>query len=137
VYGVEVIFPAQLALPVAKFPQDYQGELDDIVRRILQLLEVQQTREKLLDKAQDHQHKIKQTFDKSASKENFQLGDLMLKWDAPNKDKRKHGKFEALWIGPFKIFEVFPNNTYELQNLEDSEVLGGPVNGHFLNKIFV
>jgi hypothetical protein len=35
------------------------------------------------------------------------LGDLVLKWDAPKKDKGKHGKFEALWIGPFKIFEVF------------------------------
>jgi hypothetical protein len=45
----------------------------------------------------------------------------VLKWDAPKQDKGKHGKFEALWIGPFKISEVFPNNTYKLQNLEDSE----------------
>jgi hypothetical protein len=38
--------------------------------------------------------------------------------------------------GPFKISEVFSNNTYKLQNLEDAEVFGSPVNGHFL-KIFV
>jgi hypothetical protein len=55
----------------------------------------------------------------------------------PNKTKEKHGKFEALWIGPFKISEVSPNNTYKLQNLEDSEIFGGPVNGHFLKKFFV
>ena len=61
----------------------------------------------------------------------------MLKWDAPKQYKGKHGKFKALWIGPFKISEVFLNNTYELQNMEDSEVLGGPVNGHFLKKVFV
>jgi hypothetical protein len=136
VYGIEAIFPTQLAFPVEKFLQDYQGEPDDMVRRIQQLVEVQQTREKLLDKAQDHQQKIKQAFDKKVSKEYFQLGDLVLKWDAPKQDKGKHGKFEALWIGPFKISEVFSNNTYKLQNLEDSEVFGGPVNGHFLKKYF-
>ena len=59
----------------------------------------------------------------------------MLKWDAPKKDKGKHGKFEALWIGSLKISEVFSNNTYKLQNLEDSEFFGGPVNGHFLKNI--
>jgi hypothetical protein len=41
VYGAEAIFPAQLAFPVEKFFQDYQGEPDDMVRRILQLVEVQ------------------------------------------------------------------------------------------------
>jgi hypothetical protein len=57
---------------VEKFLQDYQGEPDDMVRRIQQLVEVQQTREKLLDKAQDHQQKIKQAFDKKVRKEDFQ-----------------------------------------------------------------
>jgi len=31
VYGTKAIFPSQLALPVAKFFQDYQGEFDDII----------------------------------------------------------------------------------------------------------
>jgi transposase InsO family protein len=136
VYGVEAIFPTHLSFPMEKFFQDYQGEPDDMVRRIQQLVEVQQTREKLLDKAHDHQQKIKKSFDKKVRKEDFQLGDLVLKWDAPKKDKGKHGKFEALWIGPFKISEVFSNNTYKLQNLEDSEFFGGPVNGNFLKKYF-
>jgi hypothetical protein len=38
----------------------------------------------------------------------------------------KHTKFEALWIGPFKISEAFPNNTYRLHNLEGNEIFGGP-----------
>jgi hypothetical protein len=70
------------------------------------------------------------------NKEDFQLGDLLLKWDAPKKDKGNHGKFEALWIDPFKIYEVFSNNTFKLQNMENEEVFGGPVNGHFLKKYF-
>jgi hypothetical protein len=64
------------------------------------------------------------------------MGDLVLKWDAPKQDKGKHDKFEALWIGPFKIYEVFSNNTYRLQDLKGQEVFNGPVNGHFLKKCF-
>jgi hypothetical protein len=73
-------------------------------------------------------------FDKKVNKEDFQLGNLVLKWDAPKQDKGKQGKFEALWIGPFKISEAFSNNTFKLQNMEDEEVFGGPVNGNFLKK---
>jgi hypothetical protein len=90
-----------------------------------------------MDKIQDHQQKIKQVFDKKAKKERFQMGDLVLKWDAPKQDKGKHNKFEALWIGPFRISETFSNNTYRLQGLEGKEVFNSPVNGHFLKKCFV
>jgi transposase InsO family protein len=34
VYGTEAVLPSQLALPVAKFFQDYQGEPNDMIRRI-------------------------------------------------------------------------------------------------------
>jgi hypothetical protein len=88
-----------------------------------------------MSRIQDHQQKIKQVFDKKAKKEEFQIGDLVLKWDAPKQDKGKHGKFETLWIGPFKIFEAFSNNTYRLQDLKDQKSFNGTVNGHFL-KIF-
>jgi hypothetical protein len=60
----------------------------------------------------------------------------VLKWDAPKQDKGKNDKFEALWIFPIKISEVFSNNTYKSKNLEDSEVFNGPVNGNFLKKYF-
>jgi hypothetical protein len=90
-----------------------------------------------MDKAHGCQQRIKQTFDKKFRKEDFQLGDLVLKWDVPKQDKGNHGKFEALWIGPFNISEVFPNNTYILQNLEGDQVFGGPVNGHFLKMLFI
>jgi hypothetical protein len=61
----------------------------------------------------------------------------VLKCNPPKQDKGKHGKFKSLWIGPFNISKVFSNNTYKLQNLEDSKVFGGPVNGNFLKKYFV
>jgi hypothetical protein len=85
-----------------------------MIRRIHQLVEVQQAREQTVDRVQDHQQKIKQVFDKKAKRERFQIGDLVLKWDAPMQDKGKHNKFEAPWIDPFKISENFSNNTYRL-----------------------
>ena len=78
------------------------------------MIEVQQAREQIVDRIQDHQQKIKQVFDKKAKKEWFHIGDLVLKWDAPKQDKGKHNKFEALWMGPFRISETFSNNTYRL-----------------------
>jgi hypothetical protein len=45
VYGFEEGFPFHLALPMGKIFQYYQGETDHMIRRILQLVEVQQTQE--------------------------------------------------------------------------------------------
>jgi hypothetical protein len=41
VYRVEAIFPSQLSLLVEKFFQDCQGEPDDMIKIIQQLVEVQ------------------------------------------------------------------------------------------------
>jgi hypothetical protein len=82
VYGTEVVFPAHLSLPMKKFRPYQEGEPNDMIRRMHQLVEVQQTREQLFDKAQSHQQKIKEVFDKKVKKEYFHLGDLILKWDA-------------------------------------------------------
>jgi hypothetical protein len=137
VYGTEAVFPTQLVLPVVKFFQDYEGEPDHMVRRIHQMVEVQQIREQVMDVAHSRKQKVKQAFDRKVRKKEFEVEDLVLKWDAPRQDKGKHSKFDALWIGPFRISEVFSNNTYRLQDLEGEEVLSSPVNGHFLKKCFV
>ena len=58
----------------------------------------------------------------------------MLRWDARKEDKGKHGKFDFLWFGPFKISQVFDNNTFILQNIEDQELIKSPINEHFIIK---
>jgi ribonuclease HI len=136
VYGIEAVFPTQLALPVADLLHDHEGEPNLTLRRIHQMVEVQQIREQVLNRAYNRQQKIKQAFDRKNKKKEFEQGDLVLKWDAPRQEKGKHSKFDALWFGPFKILEAFSNNTYRLQDLEGNEVFNGPVNGHFLKKCF-
>ena len=75
---------------------------------------------------------MKKTFDKHSKKEEFWLGDMMLKWDARNEDKGKHRKFDNLWMGPFKISAYFGSNTYFLEELNGECVGWGPVNDMFL-----
>jgi hypothetical protein len=83
VYGIEAVFPTQLALPVVDLLHDYEGEPNLILRRIHQIVEVQQIREQVLDRAYNRRQKIKQAFDRKNKKKEFEQGDLVLKWDAP------------------------------------------------------
>jgi hypothetical protein len=82
VYGIEVVFPSQLAAPLENFLQDQEGEKYDMTRTMHQIVELQQTREQLFYKAHSHQQKIKEVFNKKVKKEDFHLGYLVLKWDA-------------------------------------------------------
>jgi transposase InsO family protein len=68
VYGIEAIFPTQLTLPVANLLQDFEGEPNHVLRRIHQMVEVQQIREQILDRAYNHQQNIKQAFDRKNRK---------------------------------------------------------------------
>jgi hypothetical protein len=70
----KVVFPTQLALSVAKFLQDLEGEPDHMVRRIHQMVEVQQIREQVMNRAYNHQQKIKQAFDRKSRKKDFRAG---------------------------------------------------------------
>jgi hypothetical protein len=83
VYGTKAVFPPQLALPMANFFQDCQAEPDDMIRRIHQREEGQQTREKMMDETCNHHQRIKKIFDRNRSKEDFHVRDPVLKWDAP------------------------------------------------------
>ena len=103
VYGTEAVFPIQLTLPVAKFLQEKQVEEECMARRITDLVEIHQIREQLVEKPAAHQRMIKEAFDKKAKTNNFQIGDLVLKWDALKEKKGNHGKFDAFWAGSFII----------------------------------
>jgi hypothetical protein len=56
---------------------------------------------------------------------------LVLKWDARKEDLEKHGKFDHIWYGPFKVTTPEGKNSFLLENL-DSKILNAPVNGHYL-----
>ena len=77
-------------------------------------MEVQYIRDQVVDKTQIFQDKVKKGFDRKAKPDDFQQGNLVLKWDAQHEDKGKHGKFEHLWKGLYRITEDHSNNYYVL-----------------------
>lgn len=95
-------------------------------------MEVQQIRDQVVDKAQIFQGKVKRSFDKKAKPDDFQKGDLVLKWDAWHEGKGKHGKFKHLWKGPYEIVEDCDNNSYVLRVANGDFFPGGLVNGQLL-----
>jgi len=121
---------------VAKFLQEEQNEEEDMAKRITNLVEVHQIRDHLVVKSTTHQKRIKEAFDRKAKIDSFQVGDLVLKWDALKEKKGNHGKFDAIWTGPFFIAQFQGNNTFMMQSMEGEMVFDGPVNGRFL-KIYV
>lgn len=64
VYGTDRIFPLHVAFPIMNFLQEELEEPNAIQRRMLQLIEVHQTREALVDKGHIYKDKIKAIFDK-------------------------------------------------------------------------
>jgi FtsZ-binding cell division protein ZapB len=112
VYGTDVVFPTSLGMPVMKYIQEENNELNPTQRRINQQIELHQIREGLCDKAQTYQEKMKQVFGKRVNTNDFNIGDLVLKWDFKYKDKGKHGKFDNLWKGPYKVFAFLENDSF-------------------------
>jgi hypothetical protein len=96
------------------------------------LLNLKEIRDKTKSKFETHQQTIKRWFDKKFSSEKeFQVGDLVLKWDKPHEDKGKHSKFQQLWLGPYLIKEKIGQGTFRLQNLQ-GEIDSLPINGQIL-----
>ncbi len=62
------------------------------------------------------QRRCKVQFDKRHKSRTLVLGMLVMLQDA--RKLEFPGKFDALWLGPFIIKEVFPNNSIQLQNLD-------------------
>ena len=129
-YGTEVVFPASLGVPVMRYFQEQQEEPNHMQRRINQIIELEEKRSKAYDKVQSHQEKIKNIFDKRVKEEEFQIDDLVLKWDAPKEDK--HGKFDHMWVGPYVIARHRGRNGFLLEYLNGVSLDRNLVNGTFV-----
>ena len=114
-----------------KLLQEQQDEPNHMKRRINQIIEINELRDKEYDKVQIHQEKMKNTFHKKVKEDTFQIDDLVLKWDAPHEGKGKQSKFDHLWVGPYIIATLRGNNSCILQYQDGSQYEGGPVNGRF------
>ena len=130
IYGAEVFFPTSLGVSVMNLLQEQQDEPNHVQRRINEIIELNELRDKSYGKVQVHQEKMKKTFDRKVKEEQFQIEDLVLKWDAPREDK--HGKFDHMCVGPYIIVAHRGENAFILQHQDGSLLNEGPVNGRYL-----
>ena len=89
VYGVDTIFPTSLAVPVVKLLQEASSEDDGLQQRINQMIHLQQTRKEVFQNTSRLQEIIKRIYDWKAKSDRFEIGDIVLKWDARNEEKGK------------------------------------------------
>ena len=137
VYGKESILPPNIYLPPFQLAQSSRGRSSNFLQtRIDTLVKLKEERTKAKENFHTHQQRIKRWFDKHvAGDKQFQVGDLVLKWDKASEAKGKHSKFQKLWLGPYEIAEKIGDATYRLQSLQgDLENL--PVNASILKRYF-
>lgn len=91
----------------------------------------------MFDRTQLFQEKLKGIFDRKTKLKDFEVGDMVLKWDAVREDKGKHKKINHLWKGPYKVATFAGSNAYMLEEVVDGCVLGAPVNGRLLKHYFL
>ena len=116
VYRKEAIVPTNLLLPSLALVQFIDETPSSSIQfRYDQILKLEEEREKAKVTHAKHQQVIKAAFDlASSSPKQFQVGDLVLKWDKAHEDKGKHSKFQKLWLGPFQICEKVGHSTFIL-----------------------
>ena len=100
------------------------------------MLKSKESRSKAQESFKQQQEMVKRRFDKDkAGNKEFEVGDLVLKWDHPHDEKGKHMKLQQLWVGPFQIAAKLGPSTYKLQDLQGWEE-NLPVNGLVLKPYF-
>jgi len=119
VYGKETILPPNLYPPTLRLAREWQGSpFPTIQSGINALVRLEEERLKTKEKFIIHQARFKRWFEKKSSGfYEFDVNDLLLKWDRDHEEKGKHTKFQALWIVPFHIIENIGHHTFELKTL--------------------
>ena len=82
--------------PSSIIAQESRGTDNEILQiRIYNLLKAEESRSKAKERFKQQQEVVKRWFDKhKAGTKEFEVGDLVLKWDHPHDEKGKHIKFQ-------------------------------------------
>lgn len=95
-YVVDTVFPTSLVVSVMKILQEVDNEPNYIQWRINQMIHLQQSREEVFQNTSKLPEKIKKIYDKKTKADDFKWGDFVLRWDARNEEKGKHGNRQVV-----------------------------------------
>lgn len=115
VYGTQTRVLVNNLLPVYKFLQAKDLELSEPMEdRMVQMVEVEEIKTLAHKRNLKIQLQSKYLFDKRTTSRKFQIGDMVLQWNARGQDKGKHKKIDSLWIGPSIVYDFNGKDSYFL-----------------------
>lgn len=135
VYGHDPVLPVEINvqslriqkqddLPYEHYVELMFGELDELNDERLVALESLIRQKERIAKFYNSRVKFKK----------FKVDDLVWKVILPqDKRCREYGKWSPKWEGPFKIFQVFSGNAYEIVHIDTNEKIKA-INGKYLKK---
>jgi ribosomal protein L21E len=68
----------------------------------------------------EYQRRFKKAFDKTVALNHFQQGDLVLR--KIEATRKKVGKLDAAWEGPFRVIQSYHNRSYKLETMTNHKV---------------
>jgi hypothetical protein len=132
VYGAPTVLPIHLQIPTLRLAiAEAEYDFQPLQHRLDTLVELEEVRKDTFQHLQKKQDIVKRSFDKRATMVNYKVGDDVLLSDKAHEAPSKYRKFDYLWLGPYKIYEVLGTNAFRLKTL-DGKPLQFPVNGHHL-----
>jgi hypothetical protein len=99
-----------------------------VVKRIIQLSELQEMRLKAYENASIYEERIKRWYDKRLKKKEFKEGDKVLLYNSMFKTFRK-GKLQRKWDGPYVVHSVLSNGAVTIMYVKGDHFM---VNGQRL-----
>jgi hypothetical protein len=135
VYGFEARLPINIQISTLQIAQKFSTDKEALQGRIDQLIELDETQRMAFDQMARNREKINRTFNRNERQRDFKEGDRVLSWDKRREKPRMHQKFDILWIGPYKIEEVFGSDSFYLSTT-DGRRMPLPINGSLLKHYF-
>ena len=116
VFGIEATLPIEFEVEALRVAVSSRLPVRQSLRNILtELKELDERRRVAAQNIEAIQRRRKITFDKRNKKRALEPGMLVMIQDA--RKLEFPGKFDALWMGPYVVKEVFPNNSLQLETL--------------------
>jgi hypothetical protein len=117
VYGIEAVLPIELEIPSLRIAIDSRWPVTESIRdRVLMLEGLSEARRLSAQHIETVQRRKKVAFDKCHKNRTLNPGTMVMLQDG--KKLEFPGKFDAIWLGPYWIMEVYPNNTVQLATLD-------------------
>ncbi|KAI0494874.1 hypothetical protein KFK09_025020 [Dendrobium nobile] len=136
-FGVEAVLPLEVELPSLRVAVSHNLSREDNARLRLEELDgLEELRLQAHQNLKLYQARMAQAHDRLVRPRAFQVGELVLVLRRPIISRRRRGgKFEPIWEGPFVVEQVYEGGSYLL--VDANGVHPMPViNGQYLRKYY-